>query len=140
CYGLAYWTARRVAEHSNAGRRGHQLMQDPPRLRPYLCSQRRYAREIAARSSETGDKSRRDWVVAGREDDRNGRRRRLCCYHRRRTVRGNHSYLALDQVGHQRRKSIILAVRPAILNRHVAALDIAGSVKPFTERAHKVRG
>src|SRR5262245_20335026 len=77
-YGLPYWAGGRVDEQCNAGRRGHQLMQELHPLRPYLCSQRRYAREIAARSSETGDKSRRGWVVAGREDDRNGRRRRLC--------------------------------------------------------------
>ena len=90
----------RVNEQRNAGGRGQHLMQQFDPLRTDLRGQRSYASEIAARSSKAGDKSGGDWIVAGGEDDRNGYGRRLCCHHRRRTVRGNHSYLAPDQVGY----------------------------------------
>jgi hypothetical protein len=47
--------------------------------------------------------------------------------------------LAPDQVGHQRRKSIILAICPAVFNRHVVAIDIARLAQPLTERSRKIR-
>ena len=101
--------------------------------------QRCYAREIATRSGEAGDKSYGDGINSGREDDRNSCGRSLCCQHSRGAVRGNHSHLALDQIGYQRRKLIILAFGPAIFNRHVAALDIAGFTQSLAERTHLVR-
>jgi hypothetical protein len=125
-YGFGIGDGGRVNEQCNASRRRYQLMQQLHPLRPYLRCQRCYAREIAARSGEAGDKARRDWVIAGGEDDRNGCRRSLCCQHCRRTIRGNHSHLAPGQIGYQRRKLIILAVGPAIFNRHVASLVVAG--------------
>ena len=45
-------------------------------------------------------------------------------------VRGNHIHLATDQVSYQRRKTIILAVRPAEFNRHILALDIPVPFRP----------
>jgi hypothetical protein len=51
-------------------------------------------------------------------------------------VRSNHRYLATHQVGRQRRQSVILPARPAILNRHVLALDIAGFLQALTKRSH----
>ena len=61
------------------------------------------------------------------EDDRNRRGRRLCRQRRRSAAgRGNHGHLTANQIGRQRRQSIVLAVRPAIFDRDVLALDIAG--------------
>src|SRR5262245_59006771 len=108
-------------------------------LRPYFCGQRRYAREVAARPIEARDISRRDWVVAGVEDDRKGCGRSLCCQDGRRAVRGNHGHLAPDQVGCQRRKLIIWAVCQAIFDRHAAAVDIAGLAQPLAARMPTVR-
>jgi hypothetical protein len=84
------------------------------------------AREIAARLGEAGDKPRRDRIIAGGEHDRNAGGRRFCCQHWCGAVRGNHIHLATDQVSYQRRKSIILALRPAVFDPHVLAFDIAG--------------
>jgi hypothetical protein len=51
-------------------------MQQLQPLRPYLHVQRRYAREVAARSVQAGDKSNLDRVDRYREDDGNRRSRR----------------------------------------------------------------
>ena len=39
----------------------------------------------------------------------------------------DHGHLAADQIGRQRRQPVVLALRPAIFDRDVAALDVAGS-------------
>ena len=48
------------------------------RFGPSSALIRGHAREVAARSVQAGDKSDRDRVAAGHEDDRNRRGRRLC--------------------------------------------------------------
>ena len=73
-YGFAHGTGDRVDEQCNAGRRRHQLMQQLNPLRPYLRSQRRYAREIAARSSEAGDEAGCDGITRARRNDRGNAR------------------------------------------------------------------
>ena len=120
---------------------GTNLVQQLQPLRPYLHVQRDHAREVAARSAEAGDKTSLDRVAAAVEDDRNRRGRRFCCQRCRSATRrtitatwrrtssaasaGNRSYLAL---------------RPAIFDRHVLALDIAGFAQALAERAQTVRG
>ena len=49
---------------------------------------------------------------------------------------GNHGHLTTNQIGRQRRQSIVLALRPAILDRHVLTLDIAGFLQALAERGH----
>ena len=61
-----------------------------------------------------------------REDDRNRCGRRLCGQRRRSAIRDDHGHLAAHQIGRQRRQSIVLAVRPAVFDRDVLALDITG--------------
>src|SRR5262249_55543203 len=74
------------------------------------------------------------------EDDRNRRGRCLGRQCRRSaTRRGNHGYLTTDEIGRQWPQSIVLAVRPAIFDRHVAAFDIAGFAQTLVERAHPAR-
>src|SRR5262249_20704911 len=51
----------------------------------------------------------------------------------------NHSNLATNQVGRQRRQLVVLTLCPAIFDRHVLALDIASFFQALAERAHKVR-
>src|SRR6516162_5602021 len=41
-----------------------------------------------------------------------------------------------NQIGGQLRESVILAPGPAILDRHVAALDIPGFVEALADRGH----
>jgi hypothetical protein len=47
--------------------------------------------------------------------------------------RGNHGHLTPNQISGERRQSIILPSRPAIVDRHVAARDIADFAQPFAE-------
>jgi hypothetical protein len=44
----------------------------------------------------------------------------------RRGGRGYHGHLATNQIGGQRRQSIVVSLRPAVFDRHVPTLDIAG--------------
>src|SRR6516225_2393907 len=46
---------------------------------------------------------------------------------------GNHGHLSANQIGRQCRQSIVLVLRPAILDRDVVAFDIANFVQPLTE-------
>ena len=50
--------------------------------------------------------------------------------------RSNHGHLTTNQIGRQSRQSIVLALRPAVFDRHVPALDIAGFAQALAERAH----
>ena len=105
------------------------------RFGPSSALKRGHAREVAAWPVQAGDKSKLDRVAAGQEDDRNRRGRRLGRQRRRSAARGNHGHLTTNQIGRQRRQSIVLALRPAIFDRHVPALDIAGFAQALAERA-----
>ena len=52
--------------------------------------------------------------------------------------RDDHGHLATNQIGRQRWQPIVLALRPAIFDRHVLALDIAGFVQALAERAQTI--
>ncbi len=128
----------RVDEDSHDGRRGDQLVQQLQPLGPQLHVQRGHAGEVAAGSVQAGDKSSRDRIATGLEDDRN--RRGRCLGRRYRwAIRGNHGDLTANQIGRQCRQSIVLAIRPAKFDRHVVALDIARFAQAFPERAYKTR-
>jgi hypothetical protein len=48
-----------------------------------------------------------------------------------------------DEIGHERWQSIVLALQPVVLHRHVLTLDVAGFVEALTERtgnAHRGLG
>ena len=50
-------------------------------------------------------------------------------------ARDDHGHLTADQIGGQRRQSIVLTLRPTIFDRHVLAFDIAVSFKPWRNAA-----
>ena len=64
---------------------------------------------------------------------RNRRGRRLCCHRRRICAGDDHCHLLANQVGRQRRQSVVLAVRPAIFDRQVSTLDKPGFNQAPTE-------
>src|SRR5262249_14147621 len=72
------------------------------------------------------------WITCGGEDDRSRRDRRL---HRQHSwsVGYDHRHLATNQLKRDHRHSIVLPLRPAILNGHVLAFDIAAFVQALTE-------
>src|SRR5262249_11926499 len=61
---------------------------------------------------------------------------RLRRQRRRGGCRGQYGDLATNQIGGERRKSVIAAFRPAILDRHILALDIAGLLQTLMKRAY----
>ena len=67
-----------------------------------------------------------DWVAKVKDDrDCHGRRLGGEC-HREATDREDHADLPTNQIGDQIRCPIVLAFRPAVFDRDVLALDIAG--------------
>jgi hypothetical protein len=44
-----------------------------------------------------------------------------------------------DQISHQRRQAIVLALHIMVFDRHVLALDVTGFAKPLAERGHIAR-
>jgi len=73
------------------------------------------------------------WIDADGEDDRDGRSGRLGRECRGDGGRKNHGYAARDEIGRQRRQSIVFAAGPTILDRDVLALDKAGLAQPLAE-------
>ena len=51
----------------------------------------------------------------------------------------DHGHLTTNQLSRHRRHSVVLPLRPAIFDRHVLALDIAGFLQALTERGHHGR-
>ena len=52
--------------------------------------------------------------------------------------RDDNGYVTTHEVGHERRQSVELALKPMVLHRHVLVLDIAGFAQAFAERAYTV--
>src|SRR5271169_2520504 len=46
----------------------------------------------------------------------------------------DHGYAAADEIGRQRRQPIELVLRPAVFDRHVLTLDIAGFLQALEKR------
>jgi hypothetical protein len=121
---LCDWVIR-IYEHSDDSGCGNQLEQKLQPLCHGLGSDQRYAGDIAARSIEAGDEPETYGVAADHEHDRNGRSRRLCRADRRSAgSRDDNGYLSVDEISCQPWEPIVLTVRIAVLDPHVAALGI----------------
>ena len=80
-----------------------------------------------------------DWVAARREHNRNGLGRRHGSQYRSATsCRGDHGYLAADQVGRKGRQSIVLIFGKTGFDRDVAAIDIAGFTQATAEGGRRL--
>ncbi len=129
-----------VAQHGDGGGAGgHQLAQDLEALRRELGGDVEHAGHVAAWPIEAGDEPRRHRVRTAGEDDRDGCGRRL------RGDRGDGPAagrddrdLAADQVDGERGKLIVAPVRPAVVDRHIAAFDEAGFAQALPERRHEL--
>ena len=130
----------RIDERADGRRRRDQAVQQLQPLRLQLHAQRGHAGEIAARPVQAGDQPERDRIGAGEEHDRNGPGRGLGGEHAEHLAGdGDHRDLSADQVGRQRRQPVVLLLRPAIFDRDVAALDIAGFAQALAERVQPAR-
>ena len=86
---------------------------------------------------EAGDKAKTDWVFGDTEDYGDCRRcsfGRECS--RRAEGRVDHGHLSADQIGHQCRQAIELALQPVVLDRNVLAFDVASFAQAFAECGH----
>jgi hypothetical protein len=92
------------------------------------------AGEIAAGPSEAGDQACCNRVGAGVENDRDRRGRVLRRERRSVTALGHdHVDLAGDEVGSQRGQPIKLTLGPAVFDRHVLSVEVAGFAQPLAE-------
>ena len=55
------------------------------------------------------------------------------------SARGDHGDLSANQIGRQRRQPIDLILGPAVFDRHVLALDIAGVLQALAKCAQTLR-
>ena len=115
-------------------------MQEPQPLGHNFLDEKIDAGRIAARPGKAGDQTQLDRVFADAEDDRDRRGRSFGRKRSRIGGRGDHGHATADEVGHERRQAIVLALQPVVLDRHVLALDVAGFVEAFTERSGMAHG
>src|SRR5262249_1438495 len=96
------------------------------------------ARDVAARPVEARDVAHLDRVPGSREHDRNVSGRRHSGQYRSATSRRDaHVNLAADQIGHTVRQAIEPILRKTVLDRHIAAIDIAGFTQAAPEAGRK---
>jgi len=88
-----------------------------------FCAQVSHTGGVAARPRKFGDQPLDHGVGRGREHDRDRRRRSLCRERGGSAGRGDHGDLSAHQIGRERRQPIVVTLRPAIFDRHVAAFD-----------------
>src|SRR5262249_5123722 len=92
---------------------------------------------VATRSGEARDKTSLDRVYANAEDDRD-----RCClrFGRGRNEgivgRGDDGNATVDQISHQRRQPIELAVQPVVLDCYIPILGEALFAQALAERSH----
>jgi hypothetical protein len=89
-----------------------------------------HARNITAGPVKARDEAELDGIAADFEDNRNCLG---CCLSRERGWsggRGNHSDLTMNKVVHHHQQPVTLTLSPAIFDRDVLALHIAGLLQP----------
>src|SRR5439155_19764641 len=86
---------------------------------------------------EAADEIVLHWVARGCEDDRYRCGCGLGRNCRQGVVRSDHRHLTAYQIGCEVGESIILVLRPAILDRHTLAFDVPGFADALPECGHK---
>src|SRR5262249_57218731 len=97
------------------------------------------AGQIPARPSEAGNEANSHRVITGHEDDGDRRRCRLGWEYRRSTGRSDYGNLTTNQISCQRLQPLVLALGPAVFDRHVLALDEARVCQALAERPQSFR-
>ena len=99
-----------------------------------------YARHISAGPCEALYEAKLDRVGAENKNDRD--RPCRCLGGKRRwggTTCDNHGHLTAHQFARQTWQTIIFALGPAVLDRDIPPLDVAGFTQPLTERGRSRR-
>jgi hypothetical protein len=134
-YGFGTQKDGRIDKHGDASYSGHQFAQEFQPFCHHLTHENIDAGQVASRPGEASHKAKPDRVFADREDDGDRRGCRLGRQSDMITDSGDHGDLAVDQIGHQLRHPIDLILGPAVGNRHVLALDVAGLLQTLAKRA-----
>src|SRR5262249_6508678 len=129
----------RIHEHSDYGGVWNQLAQQFQSLCPEITEVDVYTGGVTPWPTQAVDESNRDRVSGRSKYNRNRRGRSLGRQRRRSAGRGHHDHSTTTQIGRQHRQPVILAVCPAILDRHVLAFDVAGFVQAAMECGQKRR-
>src|SRR5262249_8675398 len=80
-----------------------------------------------------------DRISAYSKGNRDGRGRSFGRKRRRIAGRSYNGYATADEVGHERRQTMVFAAEPVVLDRHVLRLDVASFAEACTERACMAR-
>src|SRR5262249_46188716 len=138
-YGLGV-CVRRIDEHGDVTSCGYELAQEFQPFCYQLITEKVDARRVAAGTGEAGDKGGAGGVFGNGKDDRDGRG---SCLGRQRRVGtsgcDDHGDLPANQFSYQRRYPMDLILTPAVFDRDVLALDMAGILKALAECAYTVR-
>src|SRR5262245_20471451 len=104
-----------------------------------LANEKIDPRQVAAGLGKAGHKTESYRVFADGEDDGDRRGCRLRCErHSGASARGDHRDPSANQFGRQCRQPIELILGPAVFDRHVLALDIAGVFEPLAKSAQTI--
>ena len=124
-----------IDEKVDDGGGGYQLAQQLESFPRDRRGEEARAGDFAARPVEASDEAQFDRVAAATENDGNGGGCRLGDQ-RRTGIRGDHGDLTANQIGRQGWQSIELTFGPAIFDRDIPALNVAGFLETITERGH----
>src|SRR5262245_6197471 len=130
----------RIDEHGDASQSRQELAQERHSLCHQLGIQKTDAGNLANRPIEACDKAIPDRVAPSREYDWYVRRCRLGGAHRRRSSgRRDHRDLPASQFNCHRRKAVKLTIGPAVFDRQVLALDVAGIHQALAKSSQAAR-
>src|SRR5205085_2536712 len=114
----------RIDEHGNASGLWNQLMQEPQPLGCHLFGEKINASRVASRTRETIDKTELDGISCDTEHDRDGRGCGFSRARRRPAARySNHGHRPANEIAHDRRQTIVLALQPLVLNSDILPFD-----------------
>src|SRR5262245_16917157 len=131
----------RVQEHRDQCSSRNQFAQKSEAFSPHHGNEKAGPCCVPAGPIKAGDEAKPDWVVAGNEDDRYRRCRRLG---REPGVdapgRRNDGHLTANQIGRQRRQSIVLTLRPAVIDRRILTFDVTAFLEALVEYFNRIGG
>src|SRR6266567_7556732 len=127
------WISR-VHEKRDLARGGHQLMQQPKPLSLQIGGEEAHARNVAARSIETGDQAELDRITAIRKNDRNSMR---CSFGCERGLNSagchEHGHPPPDQFCGQCRQTVIVTVCKPSFEQYILTVNVARFVQTLQE-------
>ncbi len=136
---LGIRTTGRVHQQGDHPSLRNQLGKQRKALSRQLVGDEADSREVAARPREARDKTSSHRVAATPEDDRDRRGRAFRGECRRRAARHDQIDLAADEIGGQCGQPIVIALRPAVFDRQILSLDVAGFAQSLAERHKQFR-